>query len=68
MISANVLDHKIRQFVKQGGMWSLFDDALNKVKDGITTFSELQRTVPYQIINEPMAKSLQRGRLTTRTV
>jgi len=51
MISENVLDHKIRQFVKQGGMRSLFDDALNKVKAGITTFSELQRTVPYQIIN-----------------
>jgi len=56
MISADVLGHKIRLFAKQRGMWSLFDDALNKIKAGITTFPELQRSVPYQIINEPMAE------------
>jgi hypothetical protein len=33
----------------------LFDDALDKVKAGITTFSELRRNVPYRIITEPLA-------------
>ena len=32
----------------------MFDDALSKIKAGITTFDELRRTVPYQIINEPL--------------
>ncbi|MCP4692756.1 MAG: type II/IV secretion system protein [Desulfobacterales bacterium] len=57
MISTNAHGHEIRQFAKQHGMRSLFDDALSKVKAGITTFSELRRTVPYQIINEPPARS-----------
>ncbi|MFC1812494.1 GspE/PulE family protein [Thermodesulfobacteriota bacterium] len=61
MISADVLGHKIRQFAKARGMRSLFDDALNKIKAGITTFSELQRTVPYEIINEPMVRLPKRG-------
>ena len=54
MISADAPDYKIRQFVRQQGMSSMFDDALSKIKAGITTFDELRRTVPYQIINEPL--------------
>lgn len=54
MISADTPDYKIRQFARQQGMSSMFDDALSKIKAGITTFAELRRTVPYQIINEPL--------------
>ena len=54
MISADAPDYKIRQFVRQQGMSSMFDDALSKIKAGITTFAELRRIVPYQIINKPL--------------
>jgi type II secretory ATPase GspE/PulE/Tfp pilus assembly ATPase PilB-like protein len=54
MISDDAPDYKIRQFARQKGMSSMFDDAFSKMKAGITTFAELRRTVPYQIINEPM--------------
>lgn len=54
MISSDAPDHKIRQFARKRGMSSMFDDALSKIKSGITTFAELRRTLPYQIINEPL--------------
>ena len=53
MISTDVPDYKIRQLARQQGMLSLFDDALSKMRAGITTIAEVRRTVPYQIINEP---------------
>ena len=55
LISAKTPGHEIRQFAREQGMRSLFDDALDKVKAGITTFSELRRNVPYRIITEPLA-------------
>ena len=58
MISAEAPSHKLRQFARQQGMRSLFDDALSKVKAGITAFSELRRTVPYRIITESLADSV----------
>jgi type II secretory ATPase GspE/PulE/Tfp pilus assembly ATPase PilB-like protein len=54
MISADAPDYKIRQCARQQGMSSMFEDALSKIKEGITTFAELRRTVPYQMINEPL--------------
>jgi type II secretory ATPase GspE/PulE/Tfp pilus assembly ATPase PilB-like protein len=53
MISAGTPGHEIRQAARSRGMKSLFGDALEKVRAGVTTFSEVRRTVPYRILMEP---------------
>ena len=40
-------------FERLGLSFPLFGDALEKVRAGITTFSEVRRTVPYRILMEP---------------
>ncbi|MFC1856619.1 GspE/PulE family protein [Thermodesulfobacteriota bacterium] len=57
MIYSEIPAHKIRQAARRVGMRSLFEDALDKVKTGITTLSELHRTIPYRIITEPAIDS-----------
>jgi general secretion pathway protein E/type IV pilus assembly protein PilB len=53
MMSDGTPGHEIRQVARRRGMRSLFGDALEKVRAGITTFSEVRRTVPYRILMEP---------------
>jgi len=53
MIYSEVPVHIIRQTARQQGMRSLFEDTLDKVRSGITTLSELHRSIPYRLIVEP---------------
>ena len=45
MIQSDAKEDEIRQAAVAGGMVSLCDDGLRKVKQGITTFEELKRVV-----------------------
>ena len=54
LIADDVPRYQIRKHARQSGMKTLFDEALRKVKEGTTTFSELRRCVPARLINEVM--------------
>ena len=54
MIARRCAAHEVRAAARQGGMNTLFEDALVKVRAGITTLSELRRKVPQRIINEAL--------------
>ncbi len=50
MITRDPDDRKLRQAALQGGLKPLVVDAVNKVRQGITTIPELQEVVPYNQI------------------
>jgi general secretion pathway protein E len=62
MIAADLPSNKIRRSAREKGMTTLFDDALDKVRAGKTSFSELRRAVPYRIIIEPVIKRKKKNR------
>lgn len=45
LISQDAPEGKIREAAKMAGMQTIFNDALEKVKQGITTFEELERVL-----------------------
>ncbi|MGK5090767.1 GspE/PulE family protein [Deltaproteobacteria bacterium TL4] len=58
LVSSETPGQQVRQFARKQGMLSLLEDALLKVKFGITTMAEIQRTVPFRILNESPSESL----------
>ena len=54
MIGRGVAAHEVRAAARRGGMVTLFEDALIKVRAGVTTFSELRRRVPHRSISEAL--------------
>ncbi len=52
LVSAGTPGHEIRRTARLRGMQSLFGDAVEKVRAGITTFGEVRRAVPYRILTE----------------
>jgi type II secretory ATPase GspE/PulE/Tfp pilus assembly ATPase PilB-like protein len=46
--------HEIRARARARGMRTLFDDAVAKVRAGITTLDELRRHVPYRMVAEAL--------------
>ncbi|HYE24407.1 MAG TPA: ATPase, T2SS/T4P/T4SS family [Clostridia bacterium] len=47
-IRANFRDDEVRNMARSGGMRLMQEDALEKVKQGITTLEEVLRTVPFE--------------------
>ena len=54
MIAHGAPAHKVRAAARQRGMVSLFEDALDKVRAGVTTLSELRRKVSHRSISEAL--------------
>ncbi|MCA9523800.1 MAG: type II/IV secretion system protein [Myxococcales bacterium] len=51
-IAAGAALHEVRAAARGKGMRSLYDDAVEKVRRGLTTFDEVTRRVPHKILTE----------------
>ena len=56
MITRRCAPYELREAARERGMVSLFEDALAKVRAGVTTFAELRRRVPHRIIHDSLER------------